>query len=129
MRGCLAHRTLACAARCSRWSAAPARADGFITPVPRIQLRRRFAELLEPHQLQDKRVNWGVALGTTSGIFGFEEEFAYAPNFFGKTAGADNAVLTLMSNYARRIPAGPIQPYGLVGLGLMRPHAQFDASA
>jgi len=25
------------------------------------------------------------------------------------------------------IPAGPIQPYGVIGLGLMRPHVDFDA--
>jgi opacity protein-like surface antigen len=76
----------------------------------------------------DKRVNWGVALGATGGIFGFEEEFAYAPNFFG-TSGSENAVLTLMSNVLVVIPAGPVQPYGLIGVGLVRPHAQLNASS
>jgi opacity protein-like surface antigen len=38
-------------------------------------------------------------------------------------------MLTLMSNLMLVIPAGPIQPYGLIGLGLMRSHAQFNASS
>jgi opacity protein-like surface antigen len=74
-------------------------------------------------------VNWGVSVGATGTIFGFEEELAYAPNFFGTTSGADNAVLTLMSNLLLVIPAGPVQPYGLVGLGLVRPHAQLNAQS
>jgi len=30
-----------------------------------------------------------------------------------------------MSNLMVIIPAGPIQPYGIIGLGLMRPHVRF----
>src|SRR5262249_25123879 len=69
----------------------------------------------------DKRLNWGVGLGTTRGILGFEEEIAYAKNFFGETPGGDNSVLTVMSNLLVVFPAGPIRPYGLIGLGLIRP--------
>ena len=45
-----------------------------------------------------------------------------------KTPGGDNAMLTLMSNLMLVVPAGPIQPYALIGLGLIRPHAEFDAT-
>jgi opacity protein-like surface antigen len=38
-------------------------------------------------------------------------------------------MLTLMSNLMVVIPAGPIQPYGVIGIGLMRSHAQFNASS
>ena len=68
-------------------------------------------------------------MGTVNGVFGFEEEIGYASQFFGKTTGGDNALLTLMSNLMIVIPAGPIQPYGIIGLGLMRSHAQFNASS
>jgi hypothetical protein len=37
--------------------------------------------------------------------------------------------LTLMSNLMIVVPAGPIQPYGIVGLGLIRPHVQFDLAS
>jgi opacity protein-like surface antigen len=104
-------------------SATPARADGFLTPFVGFNYGGDSPNCAAFTGCNDKRPNWGVALGASSGLFGFEEEFAYAPNFYG-TSGTDNAVLTLMSNLLVVIPAGPVQPYGLVGLGLVRPHAQ-----
>jgi opacity protein-like surface antigen len=77
----------------------------------------------------DKRLTWGVAFGTTHGIFGFEEDIAYAPSFFGKTADGDNAVLTAMTNVMLIVPAGPVRPFAVAGLGLIRPHAKFDAKS
>ena len=77
----------------------------------------------------DHRTNWGVAFGKTHGALGFEEEIGYAKHFFGDTPGSDNAVLTIMSNLMVIVPAGPIRPYGLVGLGLMRPHFSVGTSA
>ena len=106
--------------------ATPARADGFITPFIGFNFGGDSTNCASLTSCDDKRVNWGVGLGTTNGIFGFEEEFAYAPNFFGTASGGDNAVLTLMSNLLLVIPAGPVQPYGLVGLGLVRPHARLN---
>lgn len=123
------HRALAFAALLFVLSVAPARADGFVTPFLGFNAGGDSPNCSTLTNCDDKRVNWGVALGATSGIFGFEEEFAYAPNFFGTSSGADNAVLTLMSNILVVIPAGPVQPYGLVGLGLVRPHAQLSASS
>jgi opacity protein-like surface antigen len=108
--------------------ATPARADGFVTPFIGFNFGGDSTNCASLTSCDDKRVNWGVGLGTTSGIFGVEEEFAYAPNFFGTTSG-DNAVLTLMSNLLVVIPAGPIHPYGLIGIGLVRPHAQLNASS
>jgi opacity protein-like surface antigen len=110
-------------------SAVPARADGFLSPFIGFNYGGDSTNCATLTSCNEKRVNWGVALGATGGIFGFEEEFAYAPNFFGTTSGSDNAVLTLMSNLLLVIPAGPVQPYGLVGVGLVRPHAQLSASS
>ena len=109
--------------------ASPARADGFISPFFGFNYGGDSTNCTTLTSCDDKRLNWGVALGSTGGIFGFEEEFAYAPNFFGTTSGGDNAVLTLMSNVLVVIPAGPVQPYGLIGIGLVRPHAQLSASS
>src|SRR3954468_18181151 len=110
-------------------AAAPARADGFLSPFIGFNYGGDSTNCESLTNCNDKRVNWGVALGTTGSVFGFEEEFAYAPNFYGIASGADNAVLTLMSNLLLVIPAGPVQPYGLIGVGLVRPHAQLSASS
>jgi opacity protein-like surface antigen len=108
--------------------AAPARAQGFITPYVGFN-GGGDSNCASLTNCEEKRLDWGVSLGKTSGGFGVEEDFAYSPQFFGKTAGASNAVLTLMSNLMLVLPAGPVQPYALVGLGLIRSHAQFDASS
>src|SRR5436305_6172598 len=110
-------------------AAAPARADGFLSPFIGFNYGGDSTNCEALTSCNDRRVNWGAALGVTGGIFGFEEEFAYAPNFFGTASGTDNAVLTLMSNLLLVIPAGPVQPYGLIGVGLVRPHAQLSASS
>lgn len=109
--------------------AAPARADGFISPFIGFNFGGDSSNCASLTSCEDKRLNWGASIGTVNGIFGFEEEIAYSPQFFGKTPGGDNAMLTLMSNLMLVIPAGPIQPYGIIGLGLMRSHAQFNASS
>jgi opacity protein-like surface antigen len=108
-------------------SAAPARADGFISPFVGFGFGGDAANCVSLTNCEEKRLAWGVSLGSTHGLFGFEEEIAYAPDFFGKAAGADSAMLTVMSNLMVVVPAGPIRPYALVGLGLMRPHVKFDA--
>jgi len=109
-------------------SAAPAHADGFITPFIGFNTGGD-SNCASVTNCEEKRTNFGVALGTVRGVFGFEEEIGYAPSFFGKTPGGDNAMLTLMSNLMLVIPAGPIQPYGIIGVGLMRPHVKFDSTS
>jgi opacity protein-like surface antigen len=122
-------RLLTLAAALLTLNVTPARADGFVTPSVGFNFGGDTTNCASLRSCDDRRVNWGVSVGTTGGIFGFEEELAYAPNFFGTTSGGDNAVLTLMSNLLVVIPAGPVQPYGLVGLGLVRPHAQLNAQS
>jgi opacity protein-like surface antigen len=123
-------RLAALAALFAAASAVPARADGFITPFLGFNFGGdQAANCASLTNCEDRRLDWGVALGSTSGIFGFEEEIAYSKDFFGKTPGGDNAVLTLMSNLMLVLPAGPIRPYGVIGLGLIHPHIKFDSSA
>ena len=109
--------------------AAPARADGFISPFLGFNFGGDTSNCVSITSCEEKRLNLGVSLGTVRGALGFEEEIGYAPQFFGKTPGGDNAMLTLMSNLMVVIPAGPIQPYGVIGIGLMRSHAQFNATS
>src|SRR3954465_8693709 len=108
-------------------TAAPARADGFFSPFLGFGFSGDSATCPSLTNCEEKRLQWGAAIGSTHGVLGFEEDIAYAPDFFGKTAAGDNAMLTLMSNLMIVVPAGPIRPYAIVGLGLMRPHVKFDA--
>ena len=109
--------------------AGPAYAEGFLTPFVGFNFGGDSANCISVSNCDERRLNWGVSFGSRRGIFGFEEDIGYAPNFFGKTTGGDNAVLTVMSNLMVVVPAGPIQPYALAGLGLIRPHAKFDSSS
>ena len=108
-------------------TAAHARAQGFISPFAGYNFGGDSANCVSLQNCEEKRLMLGASFGTTHGIFGFEEDIAYARDFFGKTAGGNNAVLTVMSNLMLVVPAGPIQPYAIVGIGLIRPHVQFDA--
>ena len=119
----------ALAAAFTTLAAAPARADGFITPYIGFNFGGDSANCQTLTNCEEKRTNWGVTLGATHGIFGFEEDIGYAPDFFGKTPGGDNAVLHFMSDLMIVVPAGPIQPYAFIGVGVIRPHAKLDASS
>ena len=121
------HRILGLTAGLLLLIAVPARGQGFISPFGGYNFGGDSANCASVQNCEEKRLNLGVSVGTTHGIFGFEEELAYARDFFGKTPGGNNAVLTVMSNVMVVVPAGPIQPYAVVGLGLIRPHVQFDA--
>jgi opacity protein-like surface antigen len=110
-------------------SAVPAYAEGFLTPFVGFNFGGDSANCISLSNCDEKRLNWGVSFGSRHGIFGFEEDIGYAPNFFGKTEGGDNAVLTVMSDLMVVVPAGPIQAYAVAGLGLIRPHAKFDSSS
>ena len=109
------------------WCSVPAHAQAFISPYVGYNFGGDSANCVSLQNCEERRLNLGVSVGTTHGIFGFEEDIAYARDFFGKTAGGNNAVLTVMSNLMLVVPAGPIQPYAIVGIGLIRPHVQFDA--
>ena len=73
---------------------------------------------------EDKRLNAGLTFGVTGDVFGFEEEFAYAKDFFGTAPKLSSSVVTVMSN-AMFIPkVGPVRPYFLAGLGLIKTHVE-----
>ena len=106
------------------WATAPAHAQGFISPFAGYNFGGDSANCVSLTNCGEKRLNWGASIGKTNGVYGVEEDIAYAPDFFGKTPGTNNAVLTVMSNLMLVVPAGPVRPYALVGLGLIRAHVQ-----
>jgi opacity protein-like surface antigen len=105
-----------------------ARAEGFISPLIGFNFGGD-ANCPSIQGCQDKRMNYGVALGATGTIFGFEEEFAYARDFFGTAPTLKSSVLTLMSNVMLAPKIGPVRPYLATGLGLIKTHVDLTTTS
>ncbi len=75
---------------------------------------------------EKKQLNVGVALGRLGGVFGYETEFGYTKDFYGTAPGVTSALLTAMGNVMFVPAVGPVRPYALAGLGLIR--SQVDVS-
>lgn len=100
-------------------SARHADAQGFISPF----LGYNFggdAGCPEITNCEDKRANFGVGFGALGSFVGFEAEIARTSDFFGATANQSSSVVTVMGNFMLAPKIGPIQPYGLGGIGLLR---------
>jgi Outer membrane protein beta-barrel domain len=78
---------------------------------------------------KDKTLNYGVALGKMGAAGGFEEDIGYARNFFGETPDGGSSVLVLMSNLVLGPSVGPVRPYLVGGVGLIKSHVDFDVSS
>jgi len=104
-------------------TSAPARADGFIIPFVGFNFGGDSgSNCVSLTDCKEKRTNFGVSLGSMGTVFGFEEEISYAKNFFGETPGAANSVFSAMSNLLIGVGVGPVRPYVVGGVGLIRPH-------
>jgi opacity protein-like surface antigen len=107
------------AAFCLFAAARPVQAQGFISPF----IGYNFggdAGCPEITNCEDKRTDYGVSFGALGSIVGFEAELGYTKNFFGETSTQTSNVLTFMGNFMLAPKIGPVQPYGLAGLGLIR---------
>ena len=107
---------------------AHARAEGFISPLIGFNFGGD-ASCPSIENCENKRLNYGLALGATGSIFGFEEEFAYANDFFGTAPTLSSSVLTVMSSVMLSPKIGPIRPYLLTGLGLIKTHVEFTSAS
>ena len=106
-------------------AAAPARADGFISPFIGYNFSGDSG-CPTITNCEDKHVNWGIGIGAVGGLFGVEAEFGFIPNFFGEVNGSDNSVFTFMGNFLLAPKFGPVQPYGTIGLGLIKSHTELS---
>lgn len=107
--------------------ASTANAQGFISPY----LGWNFggdAGCPQITNCEDKHANYGVAFGAVGAIVGFEEEFGYTNDFFGQNGNQSSKVITLMSNFMVAPRLGPVQPYGLAGVGLIRTSVEGSTS-
>ena len=76
---------------------------------------------------EDKKTDWGVSFGALGSVVGFEAELGYTKNFFGESSAQTSNVLTFMGNLMLAPKIGPVQPYGVVGLGLIRTAVEVTA--
>src|ERR1700730_8670019 len=101
----------------------PARADGFIIPFVGYNFGGDSgSECASLTDCKVKRTNFGVSLVSMGPALGIEEDISYAKNFFGDTPGTANSVFSLRTNLLIGAGAGPVRPYVLGGVGLIRPH-------
>ncbi len=75
---------------------------------------------------EDKNSNIGVAIGKLGAIAGGEVELGYARDFFGDAPGVDSSVLTLMFNVIVGPKIGPVRPFVLGGVGIIKSRVEFD---
>jgi len=107
-----------------------AHADGFIAPFVGVSFGGDASNCATVTNCQQHRTNWGVSVGTGHGIFGFEEDVSWVPEFYTSASGGQTrSVLTITSNMMIRVDDGPFRPYALFGFAFVRPHTGLDASS
>jgi opacity protein-like surface antigen len=109
-------------------AAQPASAQGFISPLIGFNFGGA-ARCLRLTDCDDKSLNYGVGFGVFGSIFGFEQEIAYAQDFFGESEDASSNVLTVMSNVMLAPNLKVLRPYALVGVGLIKSHVELTGAS
>ena len=109
-------------------TATQARAQGFISPLIGFDFGGDSG-CPNLNSCQDKKLNVSVSFGAMGNVFGVEEEIAYAPNFFGNAPGLSSSVLTLMTNVMLVPNMGPVRPYVLAGIGLIKTHVDLTPAS
>jgi hypothetical protein len=107
----------------------PAAAQGFISPFIGFDFGGD-AKCPEISDCEDKTTNLGVSVGTLGPVIGFEEEFAYAKDFFGTAPLiSSSSVLTLMSNVIIGPKISLVRPYVVGGVGLIKAKVEFTPTS
>jgi opacity protein-like surface antigen len=109
-------------------AATEARAQGFISPMFGVDFGGD-AGCLHFDSCKDKKTNYSVGFGALGTIIGVEGEVAYAPDFFGASDSLSSSVMTAMGNVLLAPKIGPVRPYALVGVGLMKSHVELTTTS
>src|SRR5436190_5266702 len=107
----------------------PARADGFVTPYLGYNFGGDSANCQSITNCEEKHLNFGASFMSAGSVLALEEEIGYAKDFFAAVPGTDNNVFTAMTNLAAGVFKGPVQPYVLAGVGLIRSHVSLNVIA
>jgi hypothetical protein len=104
-----------------------ARAQGFVSPLVGYNFGGD-AGCPTIDNCEDKNLNVGLALGAMNAVVGFEQEFAFARDFFGEAPGLSSNVVTITSSFMINPKLGPVRPYVLIGLGLIKTRVELTGS-
>ena len=101
---------------------APTSAQGYVTAFVGGNFGGDSGVSLDESIDDTSRLSFGGRLGVLGGgIFGGEIDIGYTPDFYGKGTVFDSSgVLTVMGNVVVGLPLGPVRPYFLGGIGLVR---------
>ena len=123
-------RVIAAALVAVTLSAVPARADILFIPFFGVNFGgdsgKEFSEAFDTSQY-----NWGASIAFMGGgVFGFEGDFGFSPDFYGKTEAGGSSAFTATGNLVLGIPFGGqqgfgVRPYGLIGAGLLKSASDF----
>ena len=108
----------------------PARADTLLIPFFGVNFGGDSGKELS-EAFDTSQYNWGASiLFMGGGVFGFEADFGYSPDFYGKTDVGGSNVLTATGNLVLGIPFGGqqgfgVRPYAVVGAGLLQSKSDF----
>jgi opacity protein-like surface antigen len=69
---------------------------------------------------ENKHVNYGIGVGALGSLVGFEAEVGHTNDFLGSSPTQSTNVLTFMGNFLLAPKFGPVQAYGVAGIGWMR---------
>jgi opacity protein-like surface antigen len=104
---------------------AAARADGLLVPFAGVNFGGDAGQTLSDGT-DANRFDYGVSFAWMGGgVFGFEGDIGYSPDFYGKTDVGGSSALSLMGNILIGVPFGGqqgfgVRPFGLVGIGMIR---------
>ena len=126
----LSKRVIALALATITLAPVSARADILLVPFFGVNFGgdsgKEFSEGFDSSQY-----NFGASITFMGGgVFGFEGDFSYSPDFYGKTDIGGSSAFSATGNLVLGIPLGGqqgfgIRPYGLAGAGLLSSKSDF----
>lgn len=102
-----------------------ARAQGYVSPLVGFNFGGD-AGCPAISDCEDRNLNIGVSFGSLGSVLGSELEIGYARDFFGASPGLSSNVLTVMGNAMLAPRFGAAQPYGVIGLGLIKTRVELS---
>jgi opacity protein-like surface antigen len=107
-----------------------ARAQGFVSASVGTAFGTPFEDCGSIADCQVRRSSYGFTVGLITSVFGTELEVTHTPQFLGKSdVLKDQSVTTVMQALVLKLPTGPVQPYGVVGFGVLHTSVKFDTAA
>jgi hypothetical protein len=107
-------------------ASASARADGFVNPFIGYHFGGNSA-CVSVANCEQKDLELGLSAGPVGPVLGFEVDLGFGKNFLGIAPNFESSVMTAMGNLLVAPKLGIFRPYGVVGLGLIRTHAELTA--